>query len=144
MYNTKFRVGQVVDILFRNWFLVDPTFILSELNKEEEGATRSLLEVQVIKTNKVLRVHFQYAPIDIDVEIEDVKEVGGTGTQLKTSKQLEISSTLLLTLRSWNLDQLCLRNPIPSIGKCTLMEQSPKVSSPRKKGKTRKFEFNLD
>jgi hypothetical protein len=58
MYNTKFGAAQVVDILFRNWFLVDPTLILLELNKEEEGATRSLLEVQVIKTNKVLRVHF--------------------------------------------------------------------------------------
>jgi hypothetical protein len=65
------------------------------------------------------------------VEIEDVKEVGGTSTQPKTSKQLKISLTLLLTLRSWNLDQLCLRNPILSIGKCTSMERSPKVSSPR-------------
>jgi hypothetical protein len=87
--------------------MVDPTFILSKLDKEEEGVVRSLLEVQVIKTNKVPGASFQCAPINIDVEMEDVKEVGGTSTQPETSKQLKISSTLLSRLRSWNLGQLC-------------------------------------
>jgi hypothetical protein len=40
----KFKVVQVVDILFQNWFLVDPTFILLESNKEE-GVGKSLLKV---------------------------------------------------------------------------------------------------
>ncbi len=96
----------MVDILFHNWFLVDPTFILSKSNKEE-GAASPLLKAQAIRTSKVLKAHFWHAPIDINEEMEDVKEIGGTSAQLKISKQLEISLMLLLTLRSWNSGQLC-------------------------------------
>ncbi len=88
----------MVDILLQNWFTVDPTLILLESNKEE-GSAIPLLKAQAIGTNKVPRAHFQHAPIDIDEEMEDVKEIGGTSAQLKTSKEPEISPMLLPTLK---------------------------------------------
>jgi len=100
--DTKLKIAQVVDILFQNWFLVDPTFILSESNREE-GDVKPLLKAQATRTIKVIKAHFWHAPIDINEEMEDVKEIGGTSAQPETSKQLEISPMLLLTLRSWNL-----------------------------------------
>jgi hypothetical protein len=100
--DTKFKIAQVVDILFQNWFLVDPTFILLESNKEE-GDVKPLLKAQVTRTIKVIKAHFRHTPIDINEEMEDVKEIGGTSAQPETSKQLEISPMLLPTLRSWNL-----------------------------------------
>jgi hypothetical protein len=72
--------------------------------------------------------------------MEDVEEISGTSTQLETSRQLEISPTLLLTLRSWNLGQLHLWNPILSPRKCILVDRSPEVPSPRN---SRKQSLNL-
>jgi hypothetical protein len=46
---------------------------------------------------------FRHAPIELNKEMEDIKEIIGMNTQLETSRQLEISPTLLLALRSWNL-----------------------------------------
>ncbi len=88
----------MVDILLQNWFPVNPTFILLESNKEE-GFAIPLLKAQAIGTNKVPRAHFQHAPIDLDEEMEEVKEIGGTSAQLKTSKEPEISMMLLPTLK---------------------------------------------
>lgn len=67
--------------------------------------------------------------------MEDVDEIVGTNTQLKTLKQLEILPTLLSTLRSWNLDQLCPPNPIPSLGECTSVDRSLEAPNLRKKGR---------
>ncbi len=87
-------------------------------------------------SNKVLGVCSWCAPIDIDKEMEDMEEIGGMNTQLETSKQLEISPTLLLMLKSWNLGQLCPKNPILLLSKGTLANKSSQVQSPCKKGKT--------
>jgi hypothetical protein len=47
-----------------------------------------------------LGTHFQHAPIELDEEMEDVEEINGMDTEPETSRQLEISPTLLLALRS--------------------------------------------
>lgn len=38
--NTKFGATQVVDILFWNWFLINPTLILLESNEEDVNVAR--------------------------------------------------------------------------------------------------------
>jgi hypothetical protein len=42
--NIKFNVTQVVDILFQNGFLVDLTFIVLDLEEEDERDTKPTLE----------------------------------------------------------------------------------------------------
>jgi hypothetical protein len=95
-----------------------------ELDEEEEGATKLLFEAQIAKTNRVWGGCFWHVPIDIDEDMEDVKEIDGTSIQLETSRQLKISPTLLLALKSWNLGQLQPQNPILLLGKRILVEQS--------------------
>jgi hypothetical protein len=56
--NTKFGVAQVVDILLRNWFLIDLTFILPDFDEEDESAVRIILKPQVVRGNRILKVHF--------------------------------------------------------------------------------------
>jgi hypothetical protein len=46
---TKFNTTEVIDLLFRNWFLVDPTFIILDLEEEDEGDVRLALEAQVAR-----------------------------------------------------------------------------------------------
>jgi hypothetical protein len=67
------------------------------------GTTKLQLEVQVGKTSRVSKTCFQHTPIGVDEEMEDIKEIDGTNTQLESSRQLEISLTLLPALWSWNL-----------------------------------------
>jgi len=62
--------------------------------------------------------------------MEDVEEVGGTSTQLESSRKLDILPTLLSMLRSWNLGRLCFLNPILSPGKHILTQQSLEALSP--------------
>jgi len=62
-----------------------------ELN-EEETTTRPLPKILVARINKVPKMHFRHAPIDINEEMEDVKKIGEMNTQLETLMQLEISS----------------------------------------------------
>jgi hypothetical protein len=83
-----------------------PNIHLLELDEEEEGATKLILEAQIAKTNRVWGGCFWHAPIDFDENMEDVEEIDGMNIQLETSRQLKISPTLLLALRSWNLGQL--------------------------------------
>jgi hypothetical protein len=66
--------------------LVDSTFIVLESNEKEEGVAKPQLEAQVARTNKILGVCFQHAPIDVDEEMEDIEEIGGMNTQLETSR----------------------------------------------------------
>jgi hypothetical protein len=61
--------------------LVDPIPIIPKL-EEEEGVVRPLPEVQAKRTSRVLKAHFRRTIIDIDEEMEDVKEIGGMSTQL--------------------------------------------------------------
>jgi hypothetical protein len=61
-----------------------PDIILSELDKEDEGVIRLTPEAQAKGSSKVSRVHFWRAPINLDEDMEDVKEINGTNTQLKT------------------------------------------------------------
>jgi hypothetical protein len=117
-------------------FLIDLTFILPKLNEEDEGVARLELKVQVARTSKIPRARFWHAPIDLDKEMEDVEEVGGTSTQPKSSQRLDILPTLLSMLKSWNLGRLCFRNPIMSPRKHTLTQQSLKALSLEKKGRT--------
>jgi hypothetical protein len=78
--------------------LVDLTFILPELDEEEEGASRLIPKVQVVGSSKV-----QCTPIDLDKEMQDIEEINKTRTQLKTLRQLDVSPTMLPALKSWNL-----------------------------------------
>jgi hypothetical protein len=50
-----------------------------------------------------LGAHFQCAPIDVIEEMEDVEEIDGNNTQLKTLRQPKISPMFLSMLRSWNM-----------------------------------------
>jgi len=61
-----------------------PDIILSELDKEDEGVIRPTSEAQAKGSSKVLRVHFWHTPINLDEDMEDVKEIDETNTQLKT------------------------------------------------------------
>jgi hypothetical protein len=61
-----------------------PDIILSKLDKEDEGATRPTPEAQAKGSNKVSRVHFWRTPINLDKDMEDVKEIDETNTQLET------------------------------------------------------------
>ncbi len=56
-------------------FIVDLTFILPKSNKEDEGVAILELEVQVAKNNRVPRVRFWHAPIDLDKGMEDVEKL---------------------------------------------------------------------
>jgi len=51
-----------------------------ELDKHDEGATRPTPEAQAKGNNKVSRVHFWRTPINLDKDMEDVKEIDGTNT----------------------------------------------------------------
>lgn len=75
----------MVDILLWNWFLEDSTFILLESNKEQETAIRPLLGIIIVGISKILGMHFWHAHVDVDEEMEDVKEIGGMNTQSETS-----------------------------------------------------------
>jgi hypothetical protein len=83
--------------------LIDSTFILLESDEEEESASRLVPKAQVVGSTKVLGAHFLCPPIDLDTEMEDIEEINEIKTQRKTLRQLEISPTMLLALRSWNL-----------------------------------------
>jgi hypothetical protein len=43
---TKFNTTQVVELLLRNWFPIDPTFIILDLEEEDEGVIRSTPKAQ--------------------------------------------------------------------------------------------------
>jgi hypothetical protein len=62
--------------------------------------------------------------------MEDIEKINGMNTQLKTSRQLKFSPTLLLTLKSWNLGQLCPQNLILSLGQHNLLKQSLEPLNP--------------
>jgi hypothetical protein len=66
-------------------FPIDLTFILPKSKEEDEGVARLELKVQAIRTSIIPRAHFWHAPIDLDKEMEDVKDVGGTSTQPESS-----------------------------------------------------------
>ncbi len=70
--NIEFGVAQVVDILLRNWFPVDPTSIVFDF-EENEGVAMTPLETHVVGGNKVSKTHFLCAPIDLDDKMEDVE-----------------------------------------------------------------------
>jgi hypothetical protein len=63
-------------------------------------APKPVLELQTIGNSKILRTRFLQAPIELNEEMEDIEEVGGMTNQPKTSRQQEISLTLLPVLRS--------------------------------------------
>jgi hypothetical protein len=65
MDNTKSSTTQVVDIFLRNWFSIDLTFIVLDFEEEDEGATRAPPKIQVIRSTRVLGLHFQCALIDL-------------------------------------------------------------------------------
>jgi len=46
-----------------------------------EGVVRGPLEIQVARSTKVSRAHFWHASIDLNEEMDNVEEVGGTNTQ---------------------------------------------------------------
>jgi hypothetical protein len=83
--------------------LIDSTFILLKLDEEEEGVSRPVPKVQVVKSSKVLGMYFLCAPIDLDKEVVDIEEITKIRTQPKTLRQLDISPIMLPTLNSWNL-----------------------------------------
>jgi hypothetical protein len=85
--NTKFNIVQVVDILLRNWFLVNLTFIMLDYEEEDEGATRFPLEIQIAKGTRVLGACFWRTQTNLDEEMDDVEELGGMNSQPKTSQQ---------------------------------------------------------
>ncbi len=66
-------------------FTVDLTFILSKSNDKDEVVAKLETKVQAARNSRVPRVCFWHAPIDLDKEMEDVKEVGGMITQLESS-----------------------------------------------------------
>jgi hypothetical protein len=43
--NIEFKATQMVDILFQDWFLIDPTLILLVSNEDEKIVARLILEV---------------------------------------------------------------------------------------------------
>jgi hypothetical protein len=51
---TEFGVAQIIDILFWNWFQVDPIFIVPNSEEENESATKRAPKVQVVGSNKIL------------------------------------------------------------------------------------------
>ncbi len=73
----EFKVAQVVDILLQYWFMSDSTLIPLKSNKEEEGAAKLQSEVQAVGTSRVSRMCFRCAPIDVNEEVDDVKEIVG-------------------------------------------------------------------
>jgi hypothetical protein len=60
---TKFNTTQVVDLLSWNWFLVDPTFIVLDLEEEDEGVVRSALKDQVVRVIKFQECIFDAHPL---------------------------------------------------------------------------------
>ncbi len=83
-------------------------FVILNLKEEDERCYQNDTKtLGYLGSNRVSEVHSQCAPIDFNEEMEDVEEIGGMNIQLETSRQLEILPTLLPTLRSWNLGQLC-------------------------------------
>jgi hypothetical protein len=55
----------------------DSTLIPLKSNKEEEGAAKLQSEVQAVGTSRVSRMCFRCAPIDVNEEVDDVKEIVG-------------------------------------------------------------------
>jgi hypothetical protein len=66
-------------------------------------------------------MHFWRTHVDVDEEMENVKEIEGMNSQSETLMQSEISSMFLPTLKFRNLGQLHPHNPI-SQRKCISME----------------------
>ncbi len=83
--NTEFSDAQIMDILLQNWFLVGLTFIVLDLEEDDEGATTFPLEIRTLGGTKVPGMLYWCAPIDLDEDMENVEELGGTNTQPKTS-----------------------------------------------------------
>lgn len=75
----------MVNILLQNWFPIDSTFILLELDEEEGAVAKPLPITLVVRISKVSGTHFWHTPIDVNEEMEDVKEINGMNTQLETS-----------------------------------------------------------
>jgi hypothetical protein len=76
--------------------------------------------------------------------MEDVKEISGTNTQLKTSRQLKISPTLPSALKSWNLGRLHPQNLILSFRTTHFGRMITKTIKSIEEGQNAKFEFDLD
>ncbi len=83
--NIEFEATQMVNILLQNNFPIDSTFILLELDEEEGSVARPLPITLVVRISKILGTHFWHAPIDVNEEMEDVKEINGMNTQLETT-----------------------------------------------------------
>jgi hypothetical protein len=66
-------------------------------------APKPILETQPIRNNKIPKACFWHTPIELNEEMEDIEEASGMTTQPENSRKLEISLTLLLVLKSWNL-----------------------------------------
>jgi hypothetical protein len=66
-------------------------------------AIRPALEPHAIGNGRIPKACFWHTPIEFNEEMEDIEEVSGMNTQPETSRQLEISLTLLPVLKSWNL-----------------------------------------
>ncbi len=99
--------------------MVDLTFIILDLEEEDEGATMSPLETWSLGGTKIPGVHSQCTPINLDENMENVEELDGTSAQPKTSWQPKpkMRPTLLLVLQSWNLGWLHPKNLISLPGK---------------------------
>jgi hypothetical protein len=52
--------------------------------EEEEGVARLVTKAQATRTNKVLRTCFWCAPIDLNKEMEDAKNINEMNTQPET------------------------------------------------------------
>jgi hypothetical protein len=58
------------------------------------------LKPQVTRSNRILKMGFWHAPIELNKKMEDIEEVNGMNTQPETLRQFEISLTFLPVLRS--------------------------------------------
>lgn len=51
--NTEFSDAQIMDILLQNWFLVYLTFIILDLEEEDESATTYPLEIWTLGSTRI-------------------------------------------------------------------------------------------
>jgi len=56
------------------------TFIVLDFEEDNEGATKAPLKTQVVRSIRVLGVHFWCAPIDLNEHMNDIEEVNGMST----------------------------------------------------------------
>jgi hypothetical protein len=63
----EFGVAQVVDIIFRHWFLINLTFQLSEFEDEDEEEGSFSIKVNHDVKNKRSTTFFQAKLIDVDI-----------------------------------------------------------------------------